>query len=189
MVDCPCGLGKNIPPQQQTCPVCGTDLAPLRRLKTLAEQIREEREQFAQDRQEYEKKFRLLKKGIVILPAAALLIGIIAGSAFRTTGQTEQHIQYPQAEIEQVKPGKAADQALPAATATPEKSVEPANIYYTIKKRDTLSKISSDFYGDGNRWEEIYEANRDKIKNPHIINEGTEIVIPYDGSKGRGYEQ
>lgn len=34
-VDCPCGYGKNIGPDQKTCPACGTDLTPLHRLKAL----------------------------------------------------------------------------------------------------------------------------------------------------------
>lgn len=34
-LDCPCGFGKNIGVNQSVCPVCGTDLTPLHRLRSL----------------------------------------------------------------------------------------------------------------------------------------------------------
>ena len=32
---------------------------------------------------------------------------------------------------------------------------------YTVKSGDTLSKIADQFYGNGAKWEKVYEANRD----------------------------
>lgn len=49
---------------------------------------------------------------------------------------------------------------------------------YTVKSDDSLSKIAKHFYGDGNKWHRIYEANRDKIKNPDLIHPGQELIIP-----------
>lgn len=49
---------------------------------------------------------------------------------------------------------------------------------YTIKKGDTLSKIAKKFYGNANKWREIYQKNKKVIKNPNILIPGTEIVIP-----------
>jgi nucleoid-associated protein YgaU len=49
---------------------------------------------------------------------------------------------------------------------------------YTVKSGDSLSKIAKHFYGDGNKWHKIYEANRDKIKNPDLIHPGQELTIP-----------
>lgn len=49
---------------------------------------------------------------------------------------------------------------------------------YTVKPGDTLSKISQHFYGDAQKYEEIYYANRDKIENPDNLSVGTELVIP-----------
>lgn len=49
---------------------------------------------------------------------------------------------------------------------------------YTVKSGDSLSKIAKHFYGDGNKWHRIYEANRDKIKNPDLIHPGQEFTIP-----------
>jgi len=49
---------------------------------------------------------------------------------------------------------------------------------YTVKSGDSLSKIAKHIYGDGNKWHRIYEANRDKIKNPDLIHPGQELTIP-----------
>jgi len=49
---------------------------------------------------------------------------------------------------------------------------------YTVKSGDSLSKIAKHFYGDGAKWHQIYEANRDKIKNPDLIHPGQELTIP-----------
>ena len=49
---------------------------------------------------------------------------------------------------------------------------------YTVKSGDSLSKIAKHVYGDANEWHRIYEANRDKIKNPDLIHPGQEFTIP-----------
>ncbi|HXE12652.1 MAG TPA: LysM peptidoglycan-binding domain-containing protein [Bryobacteraceae bacterium] len=49
---------------------------------------------------------------------------------------------------------------------------------YTVKPGDTLSKISKEFYGDPNRYQKIFEANRDKLENPDKIRAGQELTIP-----------
>ena len=49
---------------------------------------------------------------------------------------------------------------------------------YEVKSGDSLSKIAKQFYGDASKWHRIYEANRDKIKNPDLIHPGQELAIP-----------
>jgi nucleoid-associated protein YgaU len=49
---------------------------------------------------------------------------------------------------------------------------------YTVNKGDTLSKIAKEFYGSANRWHEIYDANRDQISNPDLIQPGWVLKIP-----------
>jgi nucleoid-associated protein YgaU len=55
---------------------------------------------------------------------------------------------------------------------------EPAEQTYTIVSGDSLSKIAKNFYGDANKWRQIYEANRDIIKDPDMIHPGQTIKIP-----------
>jgi nucleoid-associated protein YgaU len=49
---------------------------------------------------------------------------------------------------------------------------------YTVKSGDSLSKIAKNFYGDASKWHRIYDANKDKIKNPDLIHPGQEFTIP-----------
>ena len=49
---------------------------------------------------------------------------------------------------------------------------------YTVKKGDTLSKISKEYYGDANKYMKIFEANKDKLKDPDKIQVGQVLVIP-----------
>ena len=51
---------------------------------------------------------------------------------------------------------------------------------YTVKSGDSLSKIAKHVYGDASKWHKIYEANRDRIKNPDLIQPGWELSIPSD---------
>ena len=46
---------------------------------------------------------------------------------------------------------------------------------YTVVKGDSLSKIGQK-YGVG--WKEIYEANKDQVKDPDLIQPGWKLKIP-----------
>lgn len=69
---------------------------------------------------------------------------------------------------------------------TPAKSTviktKPTLTNYVVKKNDSLWKIAQrpDVYGDGNKWTKIYQANKDKIKNPNKLRPGIILVIPQD---------
>ena len=49
---------------------------------------------------------------------------------------------------------------------------------YTVQAGDTLSKISKQFYGDGNAYMKIFNANKDKLKDPDKIQPGQQLTIP-----------
>ena len=49
---------------------------------------------------------------------------------------------------------------------------------YTVVGGDSLSKIAKKILGDGSRWKEIFEANKDTIKNPDMIHPGQVLKIP-----------
>ena len=48
----------------------------------------------------------------------------------------------------------------------------------TVQAGDSLSKIAKREYGDANKWHAIFEANRDKIKNPDLIHPGQVLTLP-----------
>ena len=49
---------------------------------------------------------------------------------------------------------------------------------YTVVKGDTLWGIAKKFYGKGSKYTTIYNANKDKIKNPNLIYPGQVLTIP-----------
>jgi nucleoid-associated protein YgaU len=49
---------------------------------------------------------------------------------------------------------------------------------YTVQKGDTLSKISKQYYGDANKYNRIFEANRDQLSDPDKIKPGQVLKIP-----------
>ena len=49
---------------------------------------------------------------------------------------------------------------------------------HTVKKGDTLWGIAKKYYGNGSKYTAIYEANKDKIKNPKVIYVGQKFTIP-----------
>jgi len=62
------------------------------------------------------------------------------------------------------------------ALAAPEPVAEPE--YYVIKSGDTLWAIASKFLGNGSKYPEIFEANREVIEDPDKIFVGQKIRIP-----------
>lgn len=49
---------------------------------------------------------------------------------------------------------------------------------HVVSKGDTLWGIATKHLGSGLKWSEIYEANKDQIKDPNLIYIGQEFVIP-----------
>lgn len=54
----------------------------------------------------------------------------------------------------------------------------PAVKSYTVVKGDCLWSIAKKQLGNGSRWQEIYNLNRDKIANPNLIYPGQELTMP-----------
>ena len=49
---------------------------------------------------------------------------------------------------------------------------------YTVQKGDTLSHIAQQFYGKAGAWNRIFEANRDQLDNPDLIQPGQVLKVP-----------
>ena len=54
----------------------------------------------------------------------------------------------------------------------------PEAQFYTVVSGDTLSKISKQFYGDPNKYNAIFEANKPMLKSPDLIYPGQMLRIP-----------
>lgn len=62
------------------------------------------------------------------------------------------------------------------AVETPVVSGDKGN--YVVQSGDYLGKIAQNVYGDANKWNAIYEANRGILKNPNSLQPGQVLVIP-----------
>jgi nucleoid-associated protein YgaU len=71
-----------------------------------------------------------------------------------------------------VKSGSSSTAPKPQAPPAP----EPQR--YTVAKGDSLSKIARKYYGDASQWRRIFEANREQIEDPDLIQPGWQLVIP-----------
>jgi nucleoid-associated protein YgaU len=73
---------------------------------------------------------------------------------------------------EKTGPSVGAAESVGKSTAT------DGSRQYTVERGDTLSYLALQHYGDPFKWEKIYEANKETMKNPHYIYVGQRIIIP-----------
>lgn len=50
--------------------------------------------------------------------------------------------------------------------------------YHTVIKGETLGKIAKHYYGNAAKYQKIFEANTDILKNPDLIHPGQVLKIP-----------
>jgi nucleoid-associated protein YgaU len=62
--------------------------------------------------------------------------------------------------------------------ATEPTNITPTGKTYTVVRGDSLSKIAQREYGDAKKWRKIFEANKDVIENPDLIEVGQDLIIP-----------
>ncbi len=51
---------------------------------------------------------------------------------------------------------------------------------YTVQPGDNLSSIAKDLLGDATKWKDIFDANKDTVRDPNLIYVGQELNIPGD---------
>ena len=64
------------------------------------------------------------------------------------------------------------------AAANTASEAERQSEFYTVQKGDTLSKIAKHYYGDANKYPQIFEANRPMLSDPDKIYPGQVLRIP-----------
>ena len=53
---------------------------------------------------------------------------------------------------------------------------------HRVKDGDTLSSLAQHYLGDGSRWQEIFELNRDRLRDADVLPIGSRLKIPEAGS-------
>jgi nucleoid-associated protein YgaU len=89
----------------------------------------------------------------------------------------------PEPQVESVPAAADADAAAPEASA--ETTEEPVSAdedapvtSYTVQPGDSLWKIAEAHYGNGTKYQAIFEANRDILDNPDLIRPGQVLKLP-----------
>jgi nucleoid-associated protein YgaU len=80
----------------------------------------------------------------------------------------------PRSDFSNVQSGSSSTAPKPAA---------PPPERYTVVAGDSLSKIAKRFYGDAQQWRQIYDANRQQVKDPDLIQPGWKLRIPESAPK------
>lgn len=73
----------------------------------------------------------------------------------------------------------AAGQGSSGAVSAPRPDLKPVPKMYVVRPGDNLFKIAKMELGDGNRWPQIYDANKSVIgPDPNLIFPGQQLVMP-----------
>lgn len=73
---------------------------------------------------------------------------------------------------------KADFSGVNASVDTTAEKVGGAAQTYTVERGDTLSQIAKQFYGKASEWNTIFQANRDQLDDPDLIQPGQVLKIP-----------
>lgn len=78
-----------------------------------------------------------------------------------------------------IKPKNNATKKVAKINNKPPRPVtKPKQKTHTVVTGDTLWHIAKRYLGNGNKWRQIYNLNKDKIKNPHWIYPGQVFRLP-----------
>jgi len=72
----------------------------------------------------------------------------------------------------------SVDDQLTVAQEAPSAPKQPESQFYTVVAGDTLSKIAKQYYGNANKYQAIFEANRPLLAHPDKIYPGQVLRIP-----------
>ena len=127
-------------------------------------------------------KNMIFKKTLPMMLAVLMLAGTAAVPAF--AGETGAPLTAPNP--------LAAGQAdiliapSPLIAGKPDILIAPAdgaNEVYNVVKGDTLWSIAQKLLGSGSLWRELYDANKDTIKNPRLIFVGQVLKVPTENEE------
>jgi len=103
--------------------------------------------------------------------------------------ETTMPRQYREEFVEPVSQPRFESKALDVPFISDSSRLEPSYVVessgidrgfteYTLEKGDTLQKVSKKFYDTYRKWNKIFEANQDILKDPNKLKPGTVIKVP-----------
>jgi nucleoid-associated protein YgaU len=79
---------------------------------------------------------------------------------------------------EETRPAAKPEGKKKAVEGAKSAPVSAAGRTHTVKRGESLWKIAKAELSDGNRWKEIYELNKDKLKSPEALRDGMQLKLP-----------
>ena len=80
--------------------------------------------------------------------------------------------------LAEIGTGIGAGHAIAASLLPPADGAAPTGGSYVVVQGNSLWRIARRVYGNGQRFTEIYHANRDRIRNPDLIYPGQHFALP-----------
>jgi len=128
---------------------------------------------------------RAPRRSALLWPVLAGLVILVAGGTaawffmFRDTPA-----QSLQANAASAPPASPRNSVGPTRGKTMSRSEESAELEiasrdHTVVEGETLFSLAQRYYGDGDRFADIYRANRKVLKTPDALAPGTVLVIPH----------
>lgn len=81
--------------------------------------------------------------------------------------------------LPETKPTESDKNAASDSAHEPTQQTETIHRYHTVKQGETLSSISSLYYGTPTEWKKIYDANRSILPAPQKLRPGMNLIIPH----------
>ncbi|MBN3038846.1 MAG: LysM peptidoglycan-binding domain-containing protein [Candidatus Omnitrophica bacterium] len=97
--------------------------------------------------------------------------GYLMGTPAQESEETEEY------DIEQKEPARTSKVTMPVKSKVISEDTAKTTTY-TVKKGDTLQKISQKFYGTTKKWNMLYQANKQVLENPDKVFPGQTLNIP-----------
>ena len=122
------------------------------------------------------------KLGLVLGVGLVIAVAVVF---FRRDLATAQPTENPAGAVNSpaVPPNAVRDQLRPVKARTADRTSEPgaagaSALRHTVRAGDTLFSLARRYYGDGDRFIDLYRANRPALKGPDALEPGTVLIIP-----------
>jgi nucleoid-associated protein YgaU len=108
------------------------------------------------------------------LPFNSLKINLLSDNSVQISGEVDQQVDAEKIALTvgNVEGVESVDNQMTVATPAPEAR------YHTVVAGDWLSKIAKEMYGDANKYDIIFEANKPMLSDPDKIYPGQVLRIP-----------